>query len=539
MKLIKFAPKKHTAQAMVEFAIVLPILLLLLYGILEAGRLLFMYSSIVTASRQAVRYGSATGIGTGGVFRYQDCAGIRLAAQKADFLNAFDDEDIFIYHDEGPNLPSPIGKNQVQYCLDPAAPSDTAFTPSGNSNRLVVEIKGDFNPIVRLVPFIARTVANGNPITARSARTILTGVSIQVTPSGSGISTTTTITTSPNPSEPGELVTATVTVTSPGGTPAGTVVVSAGGIDLCTITLSGGTGSCSGLAFDSDIIVEALFIPNDLEAYAPSSDGVFHDVTQSSTLTTITDSPNPSVVGSNVNIKVTVTNKYGGSVPTGTVDVNVCGTLTLDSSGKATCNVVLNSSTTIDAHYSGDTDHFASEDHNFHEVMLGTATASNTPPPPPPPTATFTPFATAIGTATYTPSPTLAPVDCTGLTTGNIVIDLSENMTLTINNPHPYPLTVASVYVVWNHDRGHKVSGDKTLELISAAINTDVFWTDPAGQTGAGYTINPTGTVVIPPGNSTIIFTFHQTYLEYDTTEEILINLSTPGCEAYPIHKKW
>ena len=63
MNVNKIKPGKNKAQAMVEFAIVLPMLLLLLYGILEAGRLLFIYSTIVTASRQAVRYGSATGQG--------------------------------------------------------------------------------------------------------------------------------------------------------------------------------------------------------------------------------------------------------------------------------------------------------------------------------------------------------------------------------------------------------------------------------------------------------------------------------------------
>src|SRR5690349_23711823 len=103
MKLYKSARKKTKAQAMVEFAIVLPLLLVLLYGILEAGRLLFIYSTIVTASRQAVRYGSATGQGLSTTLpRYQDCAGIRLAAQKVDFLNAFNDANIVIQHDTGP-----------------------------------------------------------------------------------------------------------------------------------------------------------------------------------------------------------------------------------------------------------------------------------------------------------------------------------------------------------------------------------------------------------------------------------------------------
>src|SRR6185503_2822672 len=129
-------PKKNRAQAMVEFAIALPILLMLLYGILEAGRLLFLYSTIVTASRQAVRYGSATGVGTGGVPRYQDCAGIRAAANKADFLNSFDDNDIVITYDSGPNTPETI------YCAgSPLPASDASFAPStANTTRINVKI---------------------------------------------------------------------------------------------------------------------------------------------------------------------------------------------------------------------------------------------------------------------------------------------------------------------------------------------------------------------------------------------------------------
>jgi uncharacterized repeat protein (TIGR01451 family) len=187
MKLNTLAPKKSRAQAMVEFAIVLPLLLLLIYGLLEAGRLLFIYSTVVTATRQAVRYGSATGEGsTPGIPRYQDCAGIRMAAQRVDFLNAFDDVDIFIYHDSGPT------SGQTPYCGgDPVAnppPTSDNYQPVGNDDRLVVKIEGDFLPIVpKIVPFIARTVAGGNPIRGISARTILTGVPIEVTPPpGSG-----------------------------------------------------------------------------------------------------------------------------------------------------------------------------------------------------------------------------------------------------------------------------------------------------------------------------------------------------------------
>lgn len=182
MKLYKSTPSKTKAQAMVEFAIVLPLLLLLLYGLLEAGRLLFIYSTIVTASRQAVRYGSATGQGLSTIVpRYQDCDGIRLSAQKVDFLNAFNNDDIHIYHDDGPDPLNPdVGKNEQEYCLNP---TDT-WVPSGNSTRLIVRIDGDYLPIVpKLIPFIKRSQDSTppNPIRAKSARTILVSVSIVVT----------------------------------------------------------------------------------------------------------------------------------------------------------------------------------------------------------------------------------------------------------------------------------------------------------------------------------------------------------------------
>lgn len=178
MKMKKLTPQKSRAQAMVEFAIALPILLMLLYGLLETGRLLFLYSTIVTASRQAVRYGSATGEGSvPGLARYRDCAGIREAANRVDFLNAFDHTgtDIIIRYDNGP------GTGQTDYCPD--LTPNTTFTPT-NSSRIYVEIKGDFLPIIpRLVPFISRSESDipPDPIKGISARTILVSVSIEVT----------------------------------------------------------------------------------------------------------------------------------------------------------------------------------------------------------------------------------------------------------------------------------------------------------------------------------------------------------------------
>ena len=197
MKVHKIAPQKSKAQAMVEFAIVLPILLLLLYGLLEAGRLLFIYSTVVTASRQAVRYGSATGEGTGGVPRYQDCQGIREAAQRVDFLRSFDDSDIIIQWDTGPGT--------TKFPLCPTNNPDTSFDPTNNSSRLLVRIEGDYLPIVpKIVPFISRS--NGDtpkdPIKSESARTVLVSVAIQVTvPPSTWIAASSTATPSPTPTD--------------------------------------------------------------------------------------------------------------------------------------------------------------------------------------------------------------------------------------------------------------------------------------------------------------------------------------------------
>jgi hypothetical protein len=223
MKSTKLTPNKTKAQAMVEFAIALPILLMLLYGILEAGRLLFLYSTIVTASRQAVRYGSTTGSGgdftsEGGpdnrtVSRFQDCYGIRRAANRADFLNAFDHTgtDIVIEYDNGP---TPSVFDTCDGNADSGVIASTA-----NTTRLVVTIKGDFFPIVpKLVPFIERSEAKGDPIEAKSARTILVAVSIQVTaPPQTWLPSTPTFTFTPTKtptSTPTKTPTSTATATS-------------------------------------------------------------------------------------------------------------------------------------------------------------------------------------------------------------------------------------------------------------------------------------------------------------------------------------
>lgn len=154
------------AQGIVEFALILPLLLLVLYGIIEVGRLMVVYSSVETASREAARYASASGDAASGVPYFMDCGGIRAAAQRMGILVGMQDGDILISYDQGHN-PVP-GATPV--------PIDSACPPTGGESaidlgdRVVVQVSADYEPILPLVNIPPFT------ITSRSARTIIKDV---------------------------------------------------------------------------------------------------------------------------------------------------------------------------------------------------------------------------------------------------------------------------------------------------------------------------------------------------------------------------
>lgn len=544
-----FFSRKKSAQAMVEFAIALPVLLLLLYGILEAGRLLFLYSTVVTASRQASRYGSTTGEGGGStplygdsrstVKRFQDCAGIRGAADAVGYLSS-DGFDIDIARDDGPNDLTPTA-----YCFDESTIAvDTTFRETeltGNNVRIVVTVSETFVPLVpNLVPFAQRA------ITATSARTILYSVPIvveqppQLVPQ---VPTTTTIMTSPNPSNIGQDVTVTITVgdndSDPATIPQGTVIVTTTD-NSCNPTLnSSGVATCTfNFSNAGDFIITAIYTPTDENHLGSVSDPYTHRVRFADTVTTIiTPQENGwSVRDEQVLVAVTVT---GGSVtPQGTVDIDGGGsarcTLTL-AGGAGSCYISFNNigQKTITATYnpSSSSPHNPSTDSVVHWVVNAT------------PTATIPP---TIAPNTPTPTPTLSPTpiptrvtSCDGITTGPIT-PIGNQLSLTIYNPHAFPLTIKDVTVTWNDDKGHETS-PKALVLQGSSVNGVLFWTGNIGNQST-YTIDQTAFLPgtsptfgpYPQGN-TITFTFNQSYDILDDTERVVINFLTPGCENNPI----
>jgi hypothetical protein len=174
------------AQGMVEFALVLPLLLLVIFGIIELGRLLVIYSSVGTASREGARYASAAGEPTPGVPYYLDCAGIRAAAQRMGVLIGMQASDILISYDQGPD-PASGGPPVVisTTCPDPsdyANNNDYMLAIFNLQNqirlgsRVVVDVSAQYTPLLPLVNIPPL------PMNSTTARTILKQVGIAGTP---------------------------------------------------------------------------------------------------------------------------------------------------------------------------------------------------------------------------------------------------------------------------------------------------------------------------------------------------------------------
>jgi hypothetical protein len=116
----------------VEFAIVLPLLLTLLFGVVEFGRGMAAYQEAVTASREAARFASVTG--PVGSPNYKDCAGIVGAALSLDGLAALTAANVDISYVRGEDL----------------APISSACPPSDAlqaGDRVVVTISRPFAPV--------------------------------------------------------------------------------------------------------------------------------------------------------------------------------------------------------------------------------------------------------------------------------------------------------------------------------------------------------------------------------------------------------
>lgn len=198
------------AQAIVEFALVLPILMVMLVGIFEVGRLLFIYTAVTNASREAARFGSALGYDDDGYHKYKDCNGIRNMARKSAYFLNLTDANISISYDHGPSTSSFV------VCDQATGEDPNVVVNSGTAqDRVLITITASYSPLIRLIPIGSRT------ITSSSARTILGFVDVgsAATSVGGGGATATSpagpTATSTSTAAPTATDTATATATAP------------------------------------------------------------------------------------------------------------------------------------------------------------------------------------------------------------------------------------------------------------------------------------------------------------------------------------
>ena len=179
--LIHKLSRKDSGQGMVEFALVLPLMLTLMLGIIEVGRLFLTYSSVAVGSREAARYASASGMSINNVPYYLDCMGIRSAAKRVGFFAGLSDDNIYITYDNGP------GSTYYSTSCSPASPppsecfDDNYPTSPENGNvsygaRIRVCIVSNYEPFMSLVAIPSFTMKS------ETSRTILKDVSIEGDP---------------------------------------------------------------------------------------------------------------------------------------------------------------------------------------------------------------------------------------------------------------------------------------------------------------------------------------------------------------------
>jgi Flp pilus assembly protein TadG len=154
--MITFTKNKNTkyekAQTMVEFALVFPLVLLITYGIIEFGRMVFIYAAITSSAREGARYGASA-------LNYDNCGGITQAARKTAFL--VNNPTIGIRYDKGP------GQAQIAASCEALNPNDISL-----GDRVIVTVSTHYTP------WIVFLGLSGFDITSRNARTILIDIPV-------------------------------------------------------------------------------------------------------------------------------------------------------------------------------------------------------------------------------------------------------------------------------------------------------------------------------------------------------------------------
>ena len=95
----------NRGQGLVEFALILPVLLFIVFGIIDFGRVMVIYAGVSNGAREAVRYGAVPGRRSDAKYNYQDCDVMANLARSAVPLMELTDDQIWLGFDNGSGAP--------------------------------------------------------------------------------------------------------------------------------------------------------------------------------------------------------------------------------------------------------------------------------------------------------------------------------------------------------------------------------------------------------------------------------------------------
>jgi hypothetical protein len=321
--------------------------------------------------------------------------------------------------------------------------------------------------------------------------------------------TTTSLSTSPNPNTFGQAVTMTATVTSPIGTPSGTVTFYDGTTSLGNqpLDISGQATLISALTAGTHSLT-ASYVGN-VSFFESTSAPLTQTVNKASSSTTVSSSLNPSAAGQVVTFTVLVSSNV--AVPTGSVVFKDGGTLIgtghLNASGQATFSTGFNvGSHGITAEYSGDANFLNSSSSTLSQTVNRASTTTTVTSAPNPSlvgqAVTFT--ATVVSPTGGIPAGTVAFGD--GDTTlGTSPLDAQGKAVFVTTSLSARTHLISAVFAGTANYGG---SASLVLKQVVALVPTETSVTSSQNPSAVGQSVTFTATVTgtgqgIPTGTVT------------------------------------
>jgi hypothetical protein len=457
---------EEKAQGMVEFALVLPILLLVILGIIAFGHLFFVYSSTVSASREAARFGAAVGETGGGLPRFRDCDAIRgVAVQRGLFAGVTNNDSVVaIEYDGGP------GTSVYGDCPVGGTGPDVQL-----GDRIIVTVNIQYQSIVPIISIPSF------PLSAVTRRTIVRSLPVGDAPTAEPICPLTWIEMEINgqpagsqpPTVVGQPVEVFVEVFSDDGTqPENEFSIEVTDSLGTVCTLDAPAGTCVFTYWQvGEYTFTAKYLGDEENCYEPSPPLVeTHQVIKADTTTTIAPfSPEPSTQHQPLLVFVTVqANPLGvrldweGEQVTVTDGTTTC-TAILNTAGQGSCTLPMPTVglAVITASYPGDENYNPSTATRNHLVEA--------------PTPTFVLTPTISGTPTKTPLPAWCP-----RTSGGVVFTTGDDLLhFNLNNPGTSATNVTGVRVTWPD--GEPVARLSSVRFDVTSANFSRACTHPSG----------------------------------------------------------